>query len=139
MPLFEMCAECKNFFSTENDRHKGTFTVKDGAFAPLDFLQEGQYFRVVGSTYNDGVYQYPEANLTDETFTGEIWAMRVPPAFIALSTEIEEYNNSDVGKPSPYISENFGGYGYTKATDANGAPISWHKAFASRLNKYRKL
>ena len=139
MPLFEMCAECKNFFSTENDRHKGTFTVKDGAFAPLDFLQEGQYFRVVGSTFNDGVYQYPEANLTDETFTGEIWAMRVPPAFIELSTEIEEYNNSDVGKPSPYISENFGGYGYTKATDANGAPISWHKAFASRLNKYRKL
>ena len=139
MPLFEMCAECKNFFSEEKDRHKGTFTVKDGAFAPLDFLQEGQYFRVVGSTFNDGVYQYPEANLTDETFTGEVWAMRVPPAFIALSTEIEEYNNSDVGKPSPYISENFGGYGYTKATDASGAPISWQKAFASRLNKWRKL
>ena len=35
--------------------------------------------------------------------------------------------------------ESFGGYSYTKATDANGAPIGWHKAFASRLNEWRKL
>ena len=43
------------------------------------------------------------------------------------------------GKESPYTSESFGGYSYTKATDANGAPIGWQKAFASRLNKWRKL
>ena len=65
--------------------------------------------------------------------------MAVPPTLIALSAEIEEYNKSDAGKASPYISENFGGYSYTKATDANGAPIGWQKAFASRLNKWRRL
>ena len=65
--------------------------------------------------------------------------MAVPPAVIDLATEIEEYNKSDVGKPSPYISENFGGYGYTKATDENGLPAGWRSVFRSELNKWRKL
>ena len=87
----------------------------------------------------DGVHQYPASDLTDEVFHGAVWAMAVPPTLIALSAEIEEYNKSDAGKASPFTSESFGGYAYTKATDANGAPIGWKKAFASRLNKWRKL
>ena len=85
--LYELCAEVRNWFVSE--KHNGIFTVKDGNM-PLDFLQDGQYFRILGSVYNDGVYQYP-AVLTDEVFEGQIWAMRVPPAFIALSGEIDEY------------------------------------------------
>jgi hypothetical protein len=65
--------------------------------------------------------------------------MRLPPAVIALAAEIKAYNESDAGKPSPFTSESFGGYSYTKATDASGAPIGLQKAFASRLNKWRKL
>ena len=130
MPLFEMCAECKNFFSTENDRHKGTFTVKDGAFAPLDFLQEGQYFRVVGSTYNDGVYQYPDANLT-----GEVWSMRVPPAFIELSERIDASTaKHEETLKTPYTSESFAGYSYTIAQNQSAMQI-----FSRELNKWRKL
>ena len=102
-------------------------------------MQDGQYFRSVGSVFNDGVYRHPAHDLTDETFDGAVWAMAVPPAVIDLAAEIEEYNNSDAGKASPFTAESFGGYSYTKATDANGAPISWQKAFASRLNKLRKL
>ena len=78
-------------------------------------------------------------DLTDEVFYGAVWAMAVPPSIIALDFEIEEYNKSDASKASPYTAESFGGYSYTKATDANGAPIGWQKAFASRLNKWRKL
>ena len=89
--------------------------------------------------FNDGVHQYPASDLTDEVFHGAVWAMAVPPAVIDLATEIEEYNKSDAGKASPFTSESFGGYAYTKATDANGAPIGWKKAFASRLSKWRKL
>ena len=137
--LTEICAEIRNYFEVPNGRHFGTFTISGGSIAPLDFLQEGQYFRIVGSVFNDGVYQYPAASLTDEVFEGAVWAMAVPPTLIALSAEIKAYNESDAGKPSPYTSESFGGYSYTKATDANGAPIGWQKAFASRLNKWRKL
>ena len=136
--LTEICAEIRNYFEVPNGRHFGTFTISGGSIAPLDFLQEGQYFRIVGSVFNDGVYQYP-AKLKDEVFEGAVWAMAVPPTLIALAAEIEEYNKSDAGKASPFTSESFGGYSYTKATDANGAPIGWQKAFASRLNKWRKL
>ena len=137
MFLAELCAEVRNYFET--DKRFGEFTISGGTFAPSDFIQDGQYFRIVGSTFNDGVYRYPATGLTDETFTGAVWAMSLPPDFIALSAEIEEYNNSDAGKVSPFTSESFGGYAYTKATDSNGAPIGWQKAFASRLNQWRKL
>ena len=137
--LTELLAEIRNYFEVPNGRHFGTFTISGGSIAPLDFLQEGQYFRIVGSVFNDGVYQYPAASLTDEVFEGAVWAMAVPPTLIALSAEIEEYNNSDAGKASPFTAESFGGYSYTKATDAVGSPIGWQKAFESRLNKWRKL
>ena len=137
--LTELCAELRNYFEVPNGRHFGTFTISGGSIAPLDFLQEGQYFRIVGSVFNDGVYQYPATSLTDEVFEGAVWAMAVPPTLIALAAEIKAYNDSDAGKPSPFTAESFGGYSYTKATDANGAPIGWQKAFASRLNKWRKL
>ena len=137
--LTELCQVTKNWFSSPEDRHFGKFTINGGSLAPLDFLQEGQYFRIIGSVFNDGVHQHPTAQLTDEDFDGAVWAMKPPPAFVALAAEIEAYNKSDAGKVSPYTSESFGGYAYTKATDANGAPIGWKKAFASRLNQWRKL
>ena len=137
--LTELLAEIRNYFEVPNGRHFGAFTISGGSIAPLDFLQEGQYFRIIGAVFNDGVHKYGEANLTDETFNGAVWAMAVPPTVIALSEEIKAYNDSDAGKPSPFTSESFGGYAYTKATDANGATIGWQKAFASRLKKWRKL
>ena len=137
--LTELLAELRNYFEVPNGRHFGKFEISGGSIAPLDFLQEGQYFRIVGSVFNDGVYQYPASSLTDEVFEGAVWAMSLPPDLIALSAEIKAYNDSDAGKPSPFTSESFGGYSYTKATDANGAPIGWQKAFASRLSKWRKL
>ena len=137
MDLTNLCAELCNYFETK--KRFGTFTISGGSISPSDFLQDGQYFRIVGSVFNDGVYRYPAHDLVDETFNGAVWAMAVPPAVIDLATEIEEYNKSDVGKPSPYISENFGGYGYTKATGSNGKVLTWKSVFADALNRYRKL
>ena len=137
--LTEICAELRNYFEVPNGRHFGKFEISGGSIAPLGFLQEGQYFRIIGSVFNDGVYQYPAASLTDEVFEGAVWAMSLPPDLIALSAEIEEYNKS-VGKPSVYTSESYpNGYSYTRATDASGVPLIWQKAFSSRLSKWRKL
>lgn len=137
MDLTNLCAELRNYFETE--KRFGTFTISGGSISPSDFLQDGQYFRIVGSVFNDGVHRHPAHDLTDETFDGAVWAMAVPPAVIELATEIEEYNKSDAGKPSSYISENFGGYGYTKATDENGLPAGWRSVFRSELKRWRKL
>ena len=105
-------------------------------------LQEGQYFRIVGSIFNDGVYKYgDELELTDETFDGAIWAMAVPKEVIALSEEINQWilDNSEALN-SPYQSESFGGYSYSlksSSTSNNGA-LTWQSHFAERLNLWRK-
>ena len=139
--LSELCAEVRNYFvRSTSDIHNGKFTINGGKIAPLDFLQKNQYFRIVGSVFHDGVYKNGERlNLTDEVFEGSVWAMSVPPDFIALSDEIDTYNKSDMAKPSPYTSESFGGYAYSKATDSNGVPLDWRKIYASRLNRYRRI
>ena len=86
--LEELMRECRNWFVAPNGVHLGTFTVKEGSIA-LPFLVYGQYFRIVGSVFNDGVYEYGNVYLQDETFEGAIWALSVPPAFIKLSEEIK--------------------------------------------------
>lgn len=136
--LTEVCAEIRNYFV--KDIHNGTFEIVGGKITPLDFIQENQYFRIVGSVFNDGVYKNTaDLVLTDEIFSGSVWAMAVPPSVVALAEEIKKYNESDEAKPSAYTSESFGGYSYSKATDENGAPIGWKKVFANRLNKYRRI
>ena len=135
--LDEILAEIRNYFVVSV--HNGDFEVIGGKLSPLDFLRNGQYFRIVGSVMNDGVYRYPYSGLTDETFSGEIWALAVPPTLIALAADIEEYEKKAKETVSPYNSESFGGYSYTKATDSNGSPLTWEKVFAKRLNKWRKI
>ena len=137
MDLTNLCAEIRNYFETE--KRFGTFTISDGSLSPSNFLQDGQYFRIVGSVFNDGVHRHPAHDLTDETLDGAVWAMAVPPAVFELLQKIQEFEAAAANAPTAYTSESFGGYSYTKATDENGAPIGWQKAFAGRLNKYRKL
>ena len=72
--LTELCGVLRNWFET--DRISGTYTVENGSIT-LPFLQNGQFFRVVGSVFNDGVHQYPASDLTDELFHGAAWAMAI--------------------------------------------------------------
>jgi hypothetical protein len=135
--LGDVCDELRNYFI--RNVYEGRFVIKGGAIALDGKISDGQYFCVSGSVFNDGVHQYGKETLTDEAFDGEIWAMAVPPAVVALANEIKAYAESDGGKPSAYVSESFAGYSYTKATGTDGAPISWQKVFAKRLNRWRKI
>ena len=138
--LTELCTELRNYFEVPNGRHFGKFEISGGSIAPLDFLQEGQYFRIVGSVFNDGVYKYPiTGELQDETFDGAIWEMAVPNDFVLLCEEISKWKEQESSKPSPYVSESFGGYSYTKATNSKGMTATWKDAFLERLNRYRKV
>lgn len=145
--LTELCEEIRNYFLRDyvKDIHDGTFTISDGGIEPLSFLQENQYFRIVGSVFNDGVHKYGDHDLTDETFSGAVWAMAVPPAVIALSTEIDDWvsANADV-LASPYQSESFGGYAYSKGSGRSGSSgsastYSWQDHFAIKLSPYRRV
>lgn len=137
--LTEICAELRNWFVVPNGVHIQTYTISGGSISPSDFLQDGQYFRIVGSVFNDGVYRYPAHDLVDETFKGAVWAMAVPPAVIELLQKIQEFETATANAPTAYISESFGGYTYTKATDENGLPAGWRSVFKNELNRWRKL
>ena len=137
MDLTNLCAELRNYFETK--KRFGTFTISGGSISPSDFLQDGQYFRIVGSVFNDGVHRHPAHDLTDETFDGAVWAMAVPPAVVELLQKIQEFEAATANAPTAYTSESFGGYSYTKATDENGLPVGWRSVFRSELNKWRKL
>lgn len=135
----EICAECNNYFSRGSDRHFGKFAIKNGELSPIEFIKPGQYYRIVGSMFNDGVYQDTSMDLIDEEFDGAVWAMNVPPAVIAIAQEVLEYQKEAGNKPSPYISESFGGYSYTKATNSKGILAGWLDVFGSRLNRWRRI
>lgn len=143
--LTELCQELHNWFDRE--RHTGSFEIADGNIV-ADFLKENQYYRIIGSVFNDGVHQYPSGGMTSETFDGSVWALAIPAPVIKLATEIAEWREkneaADSANMSPFQSESFGGYSYTKSgsshsSGANSGVSSWVDVFSSRLNRWRKL
>lgn len=129
-----------NYFIKEV--YRGKFKIEQGTLN-VDFLKENQYFKVKGSIFNDGIHKFGAYGLADEEFEGEIWAMAIPLSMLDLVAEIETWQTENADKlNSPYQSESFGGYSYTKAngTDSKGNSLaSWQGMFGKRLNAYRKI
>lgn len=121
----------------------GEFTIVDGTvFIPG--LKNGQWFWVEGSDLNDGLHKYPATDMADETFEGRVVFLRVPQSLVSLADEIAAWNEANATTVnSPYSSESFGGYSYSKATGAtsgNEMPAAaWQVQFGARLRPYRKL
>lgn len=145
--LSNLCKELRNWFDRGQPRIYGSFTIEGGRITDEDFtsvIQANQYFRIVGSVFNDGVYKYTdELALTDELFVGSIWLMAIPKDVIDLSLEIQAWvDKYGESVNSPYSSESFGGYSYTKASggsSGSGSNPTWQSVFASKLNLWRKI
>ena len=150
MMLTELCQELRNWFDMR--RYFGTFAIRGGRLTDDVMMQNGQYYRIVGSVFNDGVHKYDPDNplreeLTDEVFEGAIWTMAVPPAVIVLSDRISEWQEKYAGIDgqlmSPFQSESFGGYSYSKGgggSAVSGSSIpTWKNVFADELNRWRKI
>lgn len=143
--LEEVLTHIHNWFRVRDSVdgiHPGEYTIQDGSIA-LPFLRDGQYFRIMGSLFSDGLHRYGPAMeyLEDETFTGTIWALAIPPAVIRLSHEIADWQEKyGAVIDSPYTSESFGGYQYSKSTSAeSGTGAGWETTFRAKLNRYRKI
>ncbi len=157
--LTELCGYLKNWFVDKMTF--GDFKIVDGLITYADGtelpLQEGQYFRIIGSIFNDGCYTYTphgtegdetpsDPVLRDEEFTGAVWTMAVPKDVLDLADEISawraKYEGADSPALSPYNSESFGGYSYSKSAgnNASGATgTTWQSVFGNRLIRYRKV
>lgn len=139
MMLEEILRHLRNWFIVST--HPGRYTVTDGRIE-LPFLASGQYYRIVGSVFNDGLHFYGAGeHLNEETFNGTVYALAIPEAVQALAREIEEWQKKHgEAAEGPYQSESFGGYSYTRATDSQtGGAVTWQTAFRARLNAWRKI
>ena len=135
--LTEICQFLRNWF--ELDKWAGDFAVSDGVITQADgtaiSLLDNQYYRVIGSAFNDGVHKYgdEEDGLTDEPeFSGAVWPMRVPPDVVKLAEEIaawqEKYGGVESATMSPFSSERGG-----------GMLTNWQSLYAARLAPWRKI
>lgn len=141
----EICADIRNYFTKEEDKHFGVFTITNGAIVAPSIDLPTDYIRIVGSRLNDGVHKLSDNDLVDETFDGAVWVMSPPKDFLSLVDEIKNWNDKNGGYDSvansPFSSESFGGYAYSKSTsgDGNSSSVSWKNAYGKRLNIYRRF
>lgn len=150
MTLSTLCKYLNNWFETAIC--VDTYTIEDGVIDLSDLeergrIQNNQYFRIAGSVFNDGVYQYTDelTTLTDETFYGSVSPMAIPSEVMQLLADITAWETKIADDPqadSPYQSESFGGYSYTKAGNGTGdssdaTTVFGH--FKGRLAKWRKI
>lgn len=143
----EICAEIKNYFVYENDRHIGDWVILNGQISPALEIPT-DYIRIVGSHLNDGVHKISEMQLVDEEFHGAICIMSPPSVFLLLCEEIAQWQDkngsADSVNMSPFQSESFGGYSYSKGQNFSGdkaksAVPTWQSVFGNRLNQFRRI
>ena len=135
--LEAMLTHLHNWFPVRNGKHAGSFVIASGVLSPDVGLVSGQYYRIRGSVFNDGLHRVDGVEaLTDEEFTGEVWALAIPKAVQELAEEIAAWRESN--PETDKTSESFGGYSYSRGQSATGGVGGWQAAFAGRLNAWRR-
>ena len=152
--LTELCQELKNWFVRRT--YTGTIELADDGKVycngNLVQLLYGQYYRVKGSVFSDGIHKYPEPPLVDATheiFSGTVWTMAVPKPVLVLAKDISDwrakYESVESAAMSPFTSEQVPNYSYSKSSNnnsssgENGGVSGWKSVFASRMNAWRKI
>lgn len=148
--LTEICAHLKNYF--DYSRFYGDISISGGAVScrgvQID-MDEGQYFALFRPHYCLGIFRYGD-ELEDRTVkNGSVWLMDIPPAIFAAIEWAEKWNElnggADSAANSPFQSESFGGYSYSKgstykdADSAIGASVFDQAQFKAMLSPYQKM
>lgn len=144
--LTEICQYLHNYF--EYEKHFGLISIiGDVVFCDGEEIEmdEGQYFALFREKFAIGVYQYGD-ELTDKTFMGSVWLMDIPDAILKANQWAEQWMEKNGGVDSaansPFQSESFGGYSYSKGNNSNGKAgvgIFDQASFVGMLAPYRKL
>lgn len=138
--LHELLLYLRNFFPGEKWQFFGE-EITDKRLS-LPGLERGDYYLIEGSRRNNGIHVYGNSDLKNETYSGIVTEVCVPSELLDMLDEINAWQekNCEVVQ-SPYQSESFGGYSYTKASAniGNGEAMSWKTVFGTRLRIWRKL
>lgn len=138
--LFELLMHLRNFFPGMKWQFFGEEITEKRLSLPG--LENGDFYLIEGSRRNDGIHVYGNQDLRNEVFSGTVTEICVPDAVLKLLDEINQWQEKNgEAVASPYQSESFGGYSYTKANANNGKgeSMSWKTAFGPRLRAWRKL
>lgn len=139
--LTEICQYLRNWFPKKawiDDFVISNVNITGTPGSDLE-LVDGAYYRIKGSLFNDGLFKFP-TELKDETFSGAVWLCAIPEAVVQLAQEIENWQTT-YGKQaaSPFQSESFTNYSYSKGSGGSSGDTSWQTVFASRLAPWRKI
>ena len=138
--MYELLCCLRNFFPGLQWQFTGE-EIRNGALE-LPELTDGDYYLMEGSRRNSGLHVYGDKDLKSECFSGTVTEVCVPKELRSLWAEINEWQRKNAeALESPYISESFGGYSYTKAggSSVSGDGLSWKMVFGPRLRQWRKL
>lgn len=138
--LYELLVYLRNFFPGLHWQFTGEEITGNRIVIPG--LGAGDYYLIEGSRRNNGIHVYGDADLRNETYTGIVTEICVPPEVLAILKEINTWQEKNAeAVQSPYQSESFGGYSYTKASGSSGSgeSTSWKTVFAPRLRIWRKI
>ena len=144
--LTRICRYLKNWFVVKT--YLGNITVSDGkVYCNGDEIemQEGQRFALVRIHYVYGTYSYGD-EIEDSEFEGAVWIMDVPADVLEVAERMTEWETANGGADSqamsPYQSESFGGYSYSKGSGTNGkvgASVFDIADFAAALSPFKKI
>ena len=132
--LEAMLSYLHNWFPVKGAARSGTHRIVSGRLV-FDGLQYGQYYRIQGSVFNDGLHVWDET-LADETFDGVVTPLAIPASVISLADEVTTW--AAANPATDKVSESFGGYSYSRAAGQSGPVGGWQAAFAGRLQQWRR-
>ena len=137
--ITEVMTAVRNFFPKQE--LSGAWRVEDEALTPADDLLEGDWIAIGGSQKNDGVWRL-DTGLTlkgaeDERFTGRVWLLAPPPAFLALCDQIAAWRETHERGALRRVT--LGAYTEEATTDAFGTPMGWQQVFAADLTPWRRM
>lgn len=149
--LTEICAYLKNYF--DYGKFIGHIIVSDGVpycDGEEIAIEDGQYFALFRQHFCLGVFKKGTdlVGTTKDIERGAVWLMDISQAVLDLAKEIADwqalYGAVDGTMLSPYTSESFGNYSYSKrgsgsSDGSGGGSPSWQDTFAARLALYRKI
>ena len=138
--LYELLMYLRNFFPGEKWQFFGEDITEKRLLLPG--LENGDYYLIEGSRRNNGIHVYGNSDLRNETYSGIVTELCIPTELLILLDEINAWQEKHAeALQSPYQSESFGGYSYTKASESGGTgeSMSWKTVFAPRLRIWRKI
>lgn len=128
-----------NFF--EVCEYHGEFAIEDHKLQLPDEMPTGTFIAVKGSLFNDGVHRLELTHRfnTDETFNGVVYVLHPPESFLAICSEIAEYDEKN--PTGSFVSESFGGYSYSRGSGSaeTGTASTWQQAYTVALRPYRRM